>query len=647
MKNLFLTIIIGVILAACSKSSDSSGPSGNRLDEIAKKRGLTPADMEAALKTFTPSGKHDPLTMFASGGHAGNVLVIGIPSMRILKRIPVFSPDSWTGYASGSKDTTSLMKSGRELTWGDVHHPALSETDGQYDGQFLFVNDKANARVAVIDLKDFVTKQILNNPLFVNNHGGTFVTPNTEWVVETSQYNVPLGNEYSALENFKNKYKGVVTFWKFDREKGRIDQAKSFSLELPPYWQDIADFGKLGSDGLFFVNSINTEQSTGGNLEGKPDYEVGVSRNDMDYLHVVDWKKAAEYVAKNKVPEKLGMKLVTLENVIKQGLLHFIHEPKSPHGVDISPDGRFAIVSGKLDPHVTVYNLDKVREAIKNKTFSGKDPYGVPILKFDSVVDAQVEVGLGPLHTQFDAQGNAYTSLFLDSAIAKWSLQGEFYQDKKAWKLMDKVQVHYNIGHLSCVQGDTVAPGGGHCVAMNKWSIDRFNKVGPLLPQNFQLVDISGEKMKVIYDLPIPGSEPHYAQIIPTSILKPIEVYEAGTDPFTMEESPFATFAGEEKIVRKGNTVEVFMTVMRSHIVPDKIEVNKGDLVRIHVTNIEQSFDATHGFAISGLNINLSLEPGKVDTVEFKATKSGTYPFYCTEFCSALHLEMAGYLLVK
>ena len=641
MKHFSALVLVATLITACSKSG------GGRLDEIAKVRGLSPADMEAALKTFTPSGKHDPLTMFASGGHSGNVLVIGIPSMRILKRIPVFSPDSWAGYGSGSKDTTELMNSGRGLTWGDVHHPGLSETNGDYDGQFLFVNDKANARVAVIDLQDFVTKQIVNNPLFINDHGGTFVTPNTDWVVQTSQFNVPLGNKYAALKDFKSKYTGVVTFWKFDRKKGRINEKESFSLELPPYWQDLADFGKLGSDGLLFINSINTEQATGGNFEGKPDYEIGASRNDMDYLHVVNWKKAVEYVSKNKVPKKFGMRLVALKDVIKADLLHYVHEPKSPHGVDITPNGKYAVVSGKLDPHVTVYNLEKVRKAIKEKTFSGQDPYGVPILKFDAVVDAQVEVGLGPLHTQFDANGHAYTSLFLDSAIAKWSLDGKFYSKDKAWKLLDKVQVNYNIGHLSCVKGDTVAPGTGYCVAMNKWAIDRFNKVGPLLPQNFQLIDTSGEKMKVIYDLPIPSSEPHYAQIVPTSVLKPIEFYETGTDPMTMEESPFATYAGEEKIVRKGKTVEVFMTVIRSHIVPDKIEVNKGDLVRIHITNTEQAYDATHGFAISGLNINLSLEPGKVDTIEFKATKSGTFPFYCTEFCSALHLEMAGYLLVK
>jgi nitrous-oxide reductase len=339
------------------------------------------------------------------------------------------------------------------------------------------------------------------------------------------------------------------------------------------------------------------------------------------------------------------MRVIPLETAISEGILHFIHEPKSPHGVDVAPNGNYIVVAGKLDPHVTIFNFTKVKEAIKNSNFQGKDPYGVPILKFDAVMEAQVELGLGPLHTQFDKNGYAYTSLFLDSAIAKWSLGAPYHSGNDAWKLKEKVQMNYNIGHLTCVEGDTMTPGEGYCVGLNKWALDRFAPVGPLLPQNFQLVDT--DKMRVLYDHPVPNAEPHYAQIIRRERLKPIEMYEVGTDALTMKESPVATFAGDEKIVRKGKTVEVFMTVLRSHIIPDKIEVNKGDLVRMHVTSLEQAHDATHGFAIGRYNVNLSLEPGKVETVEFTASESGVFPFYCTEFCSALHLEMAGYLLVN
>lgn len=621
------------------------------IEEIAKARGLTPDDILAAVKTYTPTGKKDPFLMFASGGHGGGVLVIGIPSMRIIKTIPVFTPDSWHGYGVGSEHSTRMLKeSSRDdkmLTWGDVHHPALSETNGMYDGQFLFVNDKANARIAVIDLKDFETKQIVANPLYINDHGGAFVTPNTEYIIETSQYNVPLPNRYESLSEHAQKYRGVATFWKFNREKGRIDPQESFSIELPPYWHDLTDAGKQISAGYVFLNTLNTEQAVGGNMEGAPNIEIGASKNDMDFLHVINWSKAENLIKQGKFITLKDTKLINLKTAIDEGIVHLIHEPKSPHGVDVSPNGNYIVVSGKLDPHTTVYSFEKIKKAIDEKNYESKDQYGIPILNFDAVKIAQIEVGLGPLHTQFDRDGYAYTSLFLDSAIAKWSLGEPYFTNEAAWKMLDKVQVHYNIGHLSCIEGDTVSPGKGYCVALNKWSIDRYNDVGPLLPQNFQLVDTSLEKMKVIYDLPIPNAEPHYVQIIDASRLKPIQTYPMGTDSHTMQQSPFSTAGGQEKIVRNGKKVEVYMTLIRSHITPDHIEVNKGDHVTIYLSSIEAARDATHGFAISAYNINLSIEPGEVEKIEFIADKPGVFPFYCTEFCSALHLEMTGYLLVK
>jgi nitrous-oxide reductase len=101
----------------------------------------------------------------------------------------------------------------REITWGDTHHPALSETNGDYDGQFLFINDKANPRLAVIDLHDFETKQIVVNPIFQSEHGGAFVSENTEYVIEAVQYPAPLGGKFSPLERFNEDYRGGVTYW--------------------------------------------------------------------------------------------------------------------------------------------------------------------------------------------------------------------------------------------------------------------------------------------------------------------------------------------------------------------------------------------------------------------------------------------------
>ncbi len=637
-----------LLLSACAGGEPpptAPAAPGADLASIMKARNLTDSDVLAAAKTFMPSGKLDEYLIFASGGHGGNIIVIGVPSMRILKYISVFSPEPWQGYGYGGLGDDVLYKQGKqggkEMTWGDVHHPNLSETAGDYDGKYLFLNDKANARVAVIDLADFMTKQIVTNPLVMSDHGGAFVTQNTDYVVETSQYAAPLGGEFAGLDKFKEKYRGAATFWKFDKEKGRIDEAASWAIELPPYNQDLADAGKLSSDGYVFVNSWNTELSAGSEGTGKPFMESGASQNDMDYMHIIDWKKAETLVAAGKTEVINGMKVIPLEVAAAEHVLTLVGEPKSPHGCDVTPDGMAVVVGGKLDTHATVYDIAKMKALIGAGTFSGKDAFGVDVLDFQSSIRGQVEVGLGPLHTVFDDKGFAYTSVFLDSTVVKWN-----------WKTLDaatdSLSVQYNIGHIAAAEGDTVSPDGHYVVAMNKMSMDRYVNVGPLLPQSFQLVDVSGPKMELIYDMPIGLGEPHYSQMMKADKLHTITAYTpAGVNPYTDEKSAFAVAAGEERIVRDGKKVDVYMSVIRSHFAPDTIEVNQGDEVTVHLTSLEQALDQTHGFAIDMYNVNLSMEPGKYEEIHFTADRAGVFPFYCTEFCSALHLEMMGYLLVK
>ena len=280
--------------AAAMLAGEASAQSMSDVQKAASERGLTTADLLAAAKTFTPSGMKDEYIMFSSGGHSGQVFVIGVPSMRLIRTIAVFTPEPWQGwgYGVGEEILEQGYVNGKPNLWGDTHHPALSETEGEYDGEWLFINDKINARVGVIDLRDFETKQIIKNPLTISDHGGTFVTPNTEYVIEGGQYAVPWGSEYAPISDYKEKYKGSVTLWKFDRKRGRIDESQSFAIELPPYWQDLTDAGKLVSDGFMFLNSLNTELATGGIQDNNPPFEAGVSRNATDYLHIIDWRKA-------------------------------------------------------------------------------------------------------------------------------------------------------------------------------------------------------------------------------------------------------------------------------------------------------------------------------------------------------------------
>lgn len=632
------------LMAAGMGLATTAAWSADALQDVMKQRGLSQQDLLAAAKTYVPTGKRDEFVAFSSGGQSGQVIVYAIPSMRILKYIGVFTPEPWQGYGY-DESSKAVLKQGRidgkDITWGDTHHPAISETNGEYDGQFLFINDKANPRLAVIDLRDFETKQIVVNPIFKSEHGGAFVTTNSEYVIEAAQYATPLENKkFYPLEEFNEKYRGGITYWKFDRKEGRIDTAKSFSLELPPYSQDLSDAGKGISEGWSFTNSFCSERYVGGIEKGRPPYEAGCSAKDTDYMHVINWKKAAELVAAGKAKKINGHDVLMMETAIKEGVLFLIPEPKSPHGVDVTPDGTKIIVAGKLDTHVSVYSFEKIQAAIKAGKFESKDPYGIPVIAMKDVLHTQVSLGLGPLHTQYDSKTCiAYTSLYVDSQVAKWNYcEG---------KVLDKISVHYNIGHLMTMEGDSTKPAGKYLVALNKLAIDRFVPVGPLHPQNHQLIDISGDKMQLLYDMPIPLGEPHYVVAIDAKKLKPAVRYKVGTDSRTDKAHPGAVKAGEERTVRKGNKVEVFGTLIRSHITPETIEVEVGDEVTINLTNLERAQDETHGFTVSTYNVHASIEPGKTVSVKFKADKEGVYPYYCTEFCSALHLEMQGYLLVK
>ncbi|MEX0991253.1 MAG: Sec-dependent nitrous-oxide reductase [Actinomycetota bacterium] len=643
---------VGGVVASRLAFSSSSGGAAN---DVARARGFSGEQVDGALQSFVPPGEFDDYFIFASGGHSGQMMVYGVPSMRLLKEIPVFTPDAWQGYGYGTDQGNLVLGRGSDiaksnpLKWGDTHHPALSETEGDYDGRWLYINDRANGRIAMIDLRDFKTKQIWDIPNIQTSHGGCFVTPNSEYVHISSMSPCPWTKDgYAPLSRYKTDYRGASTWVKLDPNTGRFDLDSTFQIELPPYTQDLADAGKLSSFGYGFINSYNTEMATGGDLQGKPPLETSATKNDYDFLHIIDWQRAEEVAKSGSIKELNGVKVIPLAVATREGLLHFAPEPRNPHGVDVNPTGDYLCVAGKLDPNGSVYAFEKVEAAIEGQDYDGEDEFGVPILKLDSVLEAQVELGAGPLHTQFDNEGNAYTSLFVESAIAKWTLGPKAgVPAGKEFQLVEKVPVQYNIGHLVTAEGDTVNPDGKWMVALNKWSIDRFPPVGTLKPQNFQLIDLDQSPLKVLADTPIGNGEPHYVQMIKADKIHSLEIYEPGTDPMNFKKSPEATVAGEERIERDGNDLHVWGTAMRSHFTPDVIEAKQGEVLHLHLTNIEQTPDATHGFAIPQYDVMASVDPGEVVNIDLPLNRAGTFAMYCAEFCSALHLEMQGWLQVE
>ncbi|MCL4818963.1 MAG: Sec-dependent nitrous-oxide reductase [Vicinamibacteria bacterium] len=603
------TVALGVLAAYCAPSAPKTAKKGAVVSDTAA----------AAMKVYVAPGDLDEYYMFASGGHSGQIYVYGLPSGRHLSTIPVFTPYPATGY--GFDDESKAMLG--DLTWGDVHHPALSETNGDYDGRWLFVNEM-NGRVARIDLRDFKTKQILGPvPNVSGNHGSAFVTPNTEYSVMASRFSIPIPKGTAAgVDKYATDYKGVLTGIKIDPKSGQM--SFGWQILMPPFNYDLGDAGKVASDGWVFFTSYNTEKATG-------KLEVTSAQKDRDYIAAVDWRLAEQLAAKGEGTTIGGVKV--LDPAKHPGLVFFMPCGKSPHGVDVSPDGKYVIGSGKLQGVTTAFNWEKVQTAIRNKDFAG-DEDGIPVLKYESIKDAEVEVGLGPLHTQFGPDGYAYTSLFVDSAIAKWKLG--------TWEVVDKVPMSYSIGHLTSAEGDTVSPDGKYLVGLNKLSHGRHLSVGPSQPESSQLVDIGEEKMKLLLDF-FTEPEPHYAQIIKADKVKPIEVY-----PKEENKHPLAIWDVKDAgVTRNGNKVTVKMIAVRSTLTPTDFEIREGDEITIALTNIEQTTDELHGLGILDYNINIVVDPGETKTVTFKAKKKGVFPYYCTNFCSALHQEMQGYLIVR
>ncbi|WP_177761032.1 Sec-dependent nitrous-oxide reductase [Flavobacterium sp. I3-2] len=633
LKNTVITFLGLVFFAACKPKSASDAVSG-----------------DAAQKVYVAPGEHDEFYSFTSGGFSGQISVYGLPSGRLLKVLPVFSQDPETGYGYGEDTKPMLNTSHGFVPWGDQHHLAISQTNGEYDGRWLFANENNTPRIARLDLTTFTTAEIIEIPNSAGNHSSPFITDNTEYVVAGTRFSVPFADENVdiPISSYAENFSGALSFIKVNPESGRMNI--EFQLKTPPVNYDLSHTGKGPSSGWFFFSTYNTEKA-------HTLLEVNASQNDKDFILALNWKKIEE-LAKSGKGRKVKSKFAhnvydhdthsATSEIIEEVLVldikdlndvaYYIPCPKSPHGADVDPTGEYIVGSGKLASLIPVFSFTKMLKAIDDKKFDG-DFDGIPVLNYDAVLHGEVEKpGLGPLHTEFDDKGNAYTSFFVSSEVVKW--------DVKTLKVLDRQPTYYSTGHLTVPGGDTKKPYGKYLVAWNKITKDRYLPTGPELTQSAQLFDISGEKMELLLDFPTIG-EPHYAQIIPASLL--IEKQKRIYDINQNKHKYVVKNENDSRVERNGNRVDVYMTLIRTHITPDNIEgIKLGDEVYFHITNLEQDWDLPHGFAILGNNNSeVLILPGETRTLKWIPTKVGIIPMYCTDFCSALHQEMQGYIRVS
>jgi nitrous-oxide reductase len=638
MKNKFIKGTIALLLVAaffgsCKPKNSNDAVSG-----------------DAAQMAYVAPGKYDEFYNFVSGGFSGQLSVYGLPSGRLFRVIPVFSVDPEKGWGYSEETKPMLNTSHGFVPWDDLHHTELSQTNGEVDGRWVFGNANNTPRIARIDLKTFKTAEIIELPNSGGNHSSPFITENTEYVVAGTRFSVPAdySNGDVAINTYKENFKGHISFVKVGKE-GEMDLA--FQIVTPGVNFDLSHAGKGKSHGWFFFSCYNTEQAN-------TLLEVNASQKDKDFIMAVNWKKAEEYIKAGKgIKQKVRYahntwdeKTHSAKSVIKTDVLvldaaalkdicYMIPCPKSPHGCDVDPTGEYIVGSGKLAALIPVFSFDKLMGAIKDKKFDGNYG-GIDVIKYEAALHGEVQKpGLGPLHTEFDGKGNAYTTFFVSSEVVKW--------DIKSLSVLDRVPTYYSVGHLCIPGGDSKKPFGKYLIAYNKITKDRYLPTGPELAQSAQIFDISGDKMKLVLDFPTIG-EPHYAQAAPADLIRnngQLKFYKIGEN----NHQYVAKGEKEAKVTRQGNQVHVYMTSIRSHFAPDNIEgVKMGDEVYFHVTNLEQDWDVPHGFAIKGAdNGELLIMPGETATLKWKPDRVGIFPMYCTDFCSALHQEMQGYIRVS
>ncbi len=639
-----MMFIVSLTMNSCFKEDKKIRKSGqesgevikelpsSELDTVAKRRGLSSDDLVAAVKTYVPTGGRDTHVGLFGLGTSGLVAVFGMPSMRILKYAGVFTPEPWQGYGYDDDSKALLQGSRREdisYIYGDMGLPVVSLTEGKQDGRDAFFIDAANARIALMALDDYETKQVLLNPIFRGSYPELAVTSNTEYVVQVTEApEIPGAKDDVAPTKKLTPLRGGATFWHVKKgaegEHDHFAADDSFTVELPPYLQGSVLTGRgVSAQHVFILGRCRNEMPATNNVSSCSRGE------DPAVLQIVDWK-AAE-AARAQAKKIAGHPFILAGAAVTQ-----MEMPKGTERIALSPDGSVLAAITRESGKVSFYDVKALTDTARGA--KDMDAFGVPTAQHGGL-KSEVEVGGRLTDLSFGDGKRLYLVGAGPNRLTK--------VDVGAMKVAHTMDLNFEPVGVMIPAAETAQPLDQYALILNRNSHGRTVSVGPTVGLNPVLVDLTDDKMRKLYDMSVPIANSLQAVIFPADLPKTVIRYKIGTEPRSGKVSPVRTMAGQEEIVRDGDRVHIFATVIRSHITPDFVEVNEGDTVTFHITNLEQAQDQTHGFTLGTYNVHGSWEPGKTASVSFVANRPGVFPFYCTEFCSALHLEMEGYLLVK